>query len=765
MASPSVHSSSSNSQASRPAKARRRLRIDRLPVGVRRVAAWTIEVSFVAISAIAPYQLGAFVNDRYGGDPVPMNPMIAATDETIARTLAIPRRDRPGGIAPMTNIVWSIAVIAPVVVGGAQLYRLAKTGQTDPKAWFKLRVVTGNYQSPGFTGVILREGVGRWGIPLGLAYLIWRYSGAFPGLGILGGLAGVFMLAEAASAKFDREGRPFHDRLAHTRVVDTTQPIAASAAATVVYPPGYRDDPEVMYQLDENGAMTAIVLSPASANQRGLWHWMQVHPGTTVIIAAISGMTLILGTFIGTQVYVQHQANWREVRAQDDQVYMSLVEKISASTQKPIAERQAAILAMGTIQDPRAIPLLVDMLAQETNPAIMDTIQQAVVTIGVAAIPDLQRLNQALDSDLTTRDQNGNPANQTVLIQRQRTTQRAIAKILNLYSGSLYPLDLSRTNLNRAAAGTPSFTLLLDQTNLGGVNLRGSQMIGASLRGTQFFHPGGDRRYGTYDDQPADLSGAGLKEADLTGANLERTTLVRANLISSILDRANLQEVQAIGSNFSSARMIQADLQQAVLDEASFTGADLGNVVADFARMPATRLSQASAVGASFSSAILTDSDWTDADLTNAKLDNARLQTANFTNARLIDADLRGANLKEASFRGATLTGILLQGANLTDVDFQGAVFAPASPDETGFVATTAAESSNLRGVNFNGALNLDEAQLQFICAQGGLHDQCAALVPDESADTDEVSSAGEVIVPPDRPSAPAAPDVPSFSR
>ncbi|MGP1385779.1 MAG: pentapeptide repeat-containing protein [Thainema sp.] len=730
MASPSLGRQQSSPP---PSQQKRRPRIQRLPLSLRRLAAWTLEVSFVVVSAAVPYQIGAIANQHLTANRAPLNPLLSSTRETVAQTLAIPVADRQPTVAPLSNLFWSIAVIAPVVVAGSQLYLLGKTGRTTPKRWLGLRVVTATGDPPGISGAIMRECVGRWGLPVGLAYLIWRYSGAFPGLSILSGLSAIFLIGEELSAHFNPRKRAFHDRIAGTYVIEASRGQRSAPAiypTSVYHPMGERSQDWP----DDDGAITSIVLTPHNQPfNQGIAGWIRRHPGAALVISTSSLVGLILITLVGTQVYVQSQANWREARAQDDQLFITLVDKLAEPGQdavQSVEERQAAILTLGTIQDQRAIPLLVDLLAQENNPTLVEAIQQALVTTGVPALEPLHRLNQSLQNDLKSLNRSQQPDAAIVVLRRQRATQQAIAKILSLYGADLTATNMRRVNLGQSTDPAAPFTLVLDQTDLGAVSFRGAQLAGASLRGARFYNSGTDGRFGTYDDQIADLSGADLKEADLTDALLQKTSLSRTSFIQAILDRANLATAQMSGTNFSSARLIQANLQQSMLNEAIFTGADLAEANLSNSELRLARMGKANAIGADFSNANLAQSDWQEADLSNADLQRANLRDANFNQTRLIDTNLSHAKLQNASFKDADLTATILVGANLDNADFAGAILAaPTTEDINGFVATPVEfePADHIRGVDFRTVRNLDPQQIEYICAQGGIHQACAS--------------------------------------
>jgi uncharacterized protein YjbI with pentapeptide repeats/uncharacterized RDD family membrane protein YckC len=699
-----------------------------MPLKARRLGAWVVEVSLVAASAVVPFQLGQLADARFAGEPVPLNSMLKAINGTIAQTLAIPVPNQQK-VAPLTNLLWSGAALAPVVLAGSQLYLLAKTGKTAPKAWFAVQVTTATGAAPGLARVALREGIGRWGLPIATAYLVWVWSGALPDLGILTGLIGLMLIGAGVTPQFDRQRRALHDRLAGTYVLDAAAPWQPR-----------RESPQRLQRLpaieitvdgsdgwaDEDGAIAAIVLKPNRFwRQQGMWHWLRHRPGVVLLTFSLTALGLTLGTFISTQVYIQSQTNWRERHQQRDQVFLSLVNKLTTAASP--AEQRAAVLALAAIDDSRATPLLADLLAQESNPVLLSALEQALVSRGPQSLPYLQKLNQAVRTELTSLRRSHQPAYRT-LVLRQRATQQAVAKILTLYSGQIPPLDLSRIDLAQATVSVAPFTLVLDQVDLSGIKLRGALLAGASLQSSRLYSPGKDDRWGTHDDWIADLSGAELKTANLTGALLSRVLLDRANLTGAVLNRANLSSARLSQTNLSGASLIEANLQQSMLERASLTGANLGNANLAFADLRSALLGQVKAVGAQFQSANLRQTDWQQADLSfadfrEAHLEEANLSAAQLNNANLQNAQLQNANLQEADLRNADLRGADLEGANL-----QGALFvsaAPADSDRFIVVKPTFAPTHLLMQVDFSRVRNLSADQIDYICFQGGLHPDC----------------------------------------
>jgi uncharacterized protein YjbI with pentapeptide repeats/uncharacterized RDD family membrane protein YckC len=688
-----------------------------LPLIVRRCGAWVIEVSLIVGSSLIPFTIGTLANNATKS--VPLNPIVAQTSEAIAQTLAIPIRDRNPRVTPLTNLFWSGALIAPIAVAGWQLYLLAKKGQTHPKRWFGVKVISATGTPPGIVNALVRESLGRWGIPVGIAYTLWRVSGAFPDLIILTGMSGLMLLADGMITKFDLKQRTGHDRLAKTFVTE------AETVSTNTESPFLGKD-----WTEEDAAISALVLTsetPIEGN-KGFWGWMRQHPGLTLVTVTILGMTAVLGTFIGTQVYIQSQANLRDFKQRDDEVFLAIVNKLSPASPNSIAEKRAAILALGAVQDARAVPLLVDLLAQEENRALMDANQQALVSAGLKSLPYLQRLNQALSNDLDSLRYGGNSKEKELAASRQRATQRAIAKILTVYRSQLNKVDLSRIDLSQTAAGPAQFTLVLDQADLSGIRLRSANLTNAILTESRFYGAGEDGRFGTFDDWIADLSGANLEGANLTGAFLSNVIMSRTNFLRATLNKANFNGANLNLANFSSASLIGANLRQAFLKDATFTGADLGSANLSEANLEGARLGQVKAQGSQLQGTNLVKSDWQGADLSGADLSQTNLRNADLSLVKLASANLSNAQLQNVNFRNADLSLVNFRGANVAGANFKGTLFVTSNPNRPDqFIQSPSVNSKlgRLQGVDFSEAKNLEAKQIAYICLQGGIHPSC----------------------------------------
>jgi uncharacterized protein YjbI with pentapeptide repeats/uncharacterized RDD family membrane protein YckC len=683
-----------------------------MPLLVRRCGAWAVEISLIAASALVPFSIGALVNKD--AQTVPLNSSVAATSETVARILGVPVRDRNPRVAPLTNLFWSGALLAPLVLAAWQLFLLARTGQTLPKRWFAVKVVTTSGTPPGWRRVLIRESLGRWGVPLGVAYGIWRLSGAFPDLIILGGLSGLAVLADGAFA-FRYKRQSGHDRLANTLVVN------ARSIEQSANPVNNQDWTE------EDAQIAALVLTRETNVKAdpSLWNWMRQHPGTTLVIVTIGSAGLILTVFVGTLIYTQSQANMRDSRQRNDELFVALVSKLSPASPSGTSGRRSAILALGAVEDSRAVPLLADLLAQEDSRPMLDAIQQALVSSGPKALPDLRRLNQGLSNEIESLRYRGKASERELAATRQRTVQRAIGKILTVYSSQLNGVDLSRTDLSQTPAGPAQFTLVLDKVDLSGIKLKNANLTNASLQGTRFYGTGEDRRPSTFDDWISDLSSANFEGANLTGAFLNSAVMNRTTFVRAVLNKANLSNGILNGANLSNSLLIGANLQQAMLKDASFTGADIGSANFSGANLASARLGKVKAQGTQLSFTNLSKSEWLGADLSGADLSGANLQNADLSSAKLANANLKDARLQDANLRNADVSSVDFRGANLAGVNFQGAVFLGKAASDQFIQSPTGSKSGRFQGVDFGEAKNLDQGQIAYICLQGGFHPKC----------------------------------------
>jgi uncharacterized protein YjbI with pentapeptide repeats/uncharacterized RDD family membrane protein YckC len=711
MTSPIVRRTSNQSgQSKKPETA------NSLLLASRRFAAWAAEITLVVTSGLIPFGIGVYANSRSDLNRVPLNPVLVVTERAIARPLALPVSYGIRNVAWPTNILWTIALLAPVTLSWWELYLLAKTGSTIPKRWLKVRVVNEQGKPPGLGAVVIREGIGRWTVPISIAYLLWRYSFAFPNLGLFTFLSLLMIVGEGIGLPSRRERRALHDQLAGTYTID-----ALLASNRQAQSAGGNDQAELQEGNEE--------LAADQTNQLpNLWRRIQENPNLTLFGVGLASMTAVLATLIGTQVYIQIQQSQRSTEKINRQQFDELRNQLAANSGATNEQRQSAILAMGGINDPQSIKFLADLLVSETNPSLLDTIQQALTTVGLPAIPELKNKNQFLVSEL---DSVGSTATQERELRQGRLqrNQRTINKILSVYSGKIGGIDLSNTQLGQSGTpGSSFFNLVVDNLDLSGVKFKSANLNQASFKGSRFRSVGEDGRWDTYDDVIADLSQAQLQQANLTDANLSRVLMNRTDLSRATLNRANLSNARLYDAKLNSAQLVGADLRNAVLEKASLTGADLGDAKLNEANLYAARLVRATAIGTQLSFANLSNTDWQGADLSGAYLDRANLSNANLSATRLAGAVLRSAQMQNANLQNADLSLADLRGANVAGADFKGAILAPSKQDPADqFVQTPdlGSVSAVVQGVDFSQAKNLDTKQLAYICTQGGIHSRC----------------------------------------
>ena len=711
MTSPIVRRTSNQSGQSKKSE-----RANSLLLASRRFAAWAAEITLVVTSGLIPFGIGVYANSRSDLNRVPLNPVLVVTERAIARPLALPVSYGIRNVAWPTNILWTIALLAPVTLSWWQLYLLAKTGSTIGKRWLKVRVVNEQGKPPGLGAVVIREGVGRWTVPISIAYLLWRYSFAFPNLGLFTFLSLLMIVGEGIGLPSRRGRRALHDQLAGTYTIDAVLANNRQAQST-----GGNDQAEEWQEGEE--------LAADQTNQSpNLWRRIQQNPNLALFGIGLTSMTAVLATLIGTQVYIQIQQSQRATKQINSQQFLELVKQLTPNSGATNEQRQSAILAMGGLNDPQSIKFLADLLVNETNPSLLDTIQQALTTVGPQAIPELKNKNQFLVSELESVGSTATKERELRQGRLQRN-QRTINKILSVYSGKIEGIDLSSTQLGQSGtSGSSYFNLVLDNLDLSGVKFKSANLNQASFKGSRFRSVGEDGRWDTYDDVMADLSQAQLQQANLTDANLSRVLMNRIDLSRATLNRANLSNARLYDAKLNSTQLVGADLRNAVLEKASLTGADLGDAKLNEANLYAARLGRATAIGTQLSFANLTNTDWQGADLSGAYLDRANLSNANLSATRLTGAVLRSAQMENVNLQNADLSLADLRGANVAGADFKGAILAPSKQDPADqFVQTPdlGSVSAVVQGVDFSQAKNLDAKQLAYICTQGGIHPRC----------------------------------------
>ncbi|NET74516.1 MAG: pentapeptide repeat-containing protein [Sphaerospermopsis sp. SIO1G2] len=237
-------------------------------------------------------------------------------------------------------------------------------------------------------------------------------------------------------------------------------------------------------------------------------------PNLTLLVVGVISMVTVLSTLVGTQVYIQTQENLRNTKQINSEKFLELIKTINPDSYATNAERQQAILALGGINDAQSIEFLVDLLVKETNFQNIDTIQQALINIGLVAIPELKQMHLFLLGELEPG------SNFRQIRERQlKVNQQTINKILSVYSGKVQNLDLSNTQLSQNNVQNNSeFRLVLKNADLSGAIFTNSNLNNANFQGSSFRSVGEDKRWDTYDDVTANLIKTLLRLASVKSA-------------------------------------------------------------------------------------------------------------------------------------------------------------------------------------------------------------------------------------------------------
>ena len=692
-----------------------------IPTLGRRFLAWSLEIAIVTTSIATPLYLGGKLNERVQEPQADLTPVLKVAQNTTARILGLSPRSLPTRVHPLTNVVWSVSLGLPLVLAVAHLYSMSRYGRSWPKQWLGVQVLAVDGKMPGWRRSLLREGIGKWGGPVVVAYGIWQVSGGFPGLVILGGLSLLALIGENLTGLGNYPRRSWHDWLAGTCVVDqeTGAIIRLSNlwAEDIPTSPMADSESQALAWAAPHGGLTSVVLDPAESG----WSGSRIQPSS---LGLGLGVLLILGGLAGIGSYHLFvdpaPADHREAA-----LYTNLVSTLT-DPELDASARRAAVLALGNLPDERVAPLLVDLIAQTEDPEWLDALQQALVTRGIDAVPHLRRLNQSLAADLAMP--NGAVRRRT-LTTRLQTVNRILAKLILLETGD-HPqsLDLSHLHLGHLSGNKSEYTLTLPNQNLAGIQWQGSILNRAQFQGATFFSAGNDNHPDTYDDRTADLSGADLTHANLTGTNLFLSRMVGSSLLHTTLNRANLALADLSRANLENATLIQANLSHSNLVEARLSEADLTEAQLTGANLESARLLEVNAAGAQMVGTSLRGVTAKSATLTDANLSGALLENADLTGADLKGANLSGANLSYANLSDTDLRDVWLQEVNLDGVNLAGAIFTEPVEASTQEFVTAVPESlarAKLAGVDFSRARNMASEQLAFVCSQGAIHPTC----------------------------------------
>lgn len=715
----------------------------------RRLAAWGLEVGLVAVSALVPWGVGQYVltastsnisaveetsaQDALGW--VALSPLLNKAQQGWALAAQIPPHQLHRQVPQLTNILWTAALVAPIVAAGGQLVQLRVTGRTWPKKWLKIQVISmaGHLM---FSQVLARE-LFRWALPLAVVGGFTMLTSISLGLWTPVLVVFLAMLEGVTGIRPDR--RSWHDRIARTRVEIANNGYLPISGESLLYSLplknspssqgersiqlyGETSDDEEWWLTEADGNLTSLVLPPVRNN--GSLALPQRHPWFDRpwwLMAGCMVFTCLLGFGIGR--VVQSSAN---IQTEED-AFLQITQTLMANVQSG-GDYSAAILMLAQVDDPRTAQYLVDLLSQSSQPQALETIQQALVSQGLDSLPSLLSLSRLLEHDLR---QSLDTDTRYIRLEQRHVVQGAIAKLLAIHSDELVGIRLDRVNLGRHYDSDRAFRLIQPGLLAAGSSWQGANLNQANLAGASFFDVGADGKADSYDDVISDLSGislvaARLEQSNLQGAQLGKANLRRANLTDANLAYGNLERAQ-----LTNARLMHVNAPQSRWQGSNLVGADLTQAIFDGADLSQARLNRIEAAHSSWIKATLPQSAWIGANLIGADFGQAKLTGADFQGAQLDSVDLTRTDLRQANFRDADLRQAKLTGANLTDADLANAIFDDGRPVTGSFITPNAqlSAANHLQGVNFSRVRNLDARQLNYICAQGGIHPTCQEVL------------------------------------
>ena len=736
-------------------------RVQSVTLSCRRLVAWGIEVGLVSMSAVVPWGVGQYfltvrttnlppvevtaenvpVQDSIGLDNtyVALNPLVQHAQKVWAWMAQIPPHQLHRTVPRLTNVAWTVALVMPVMVAGGQLLQLRLTGRTWPRQWLGIQVISTTGGQLTLLQVLLRE-LTRWGVPwvvIGGGTVLTGFSlGPWTPVVI-----GLLAFVEGVTA-LTRDQRAWHDRIAKTQVTMVPAgylPISgeslryslpmngslASQASSAIQLYGETADDDDWWLTEVEGNLTSLVLPPRSAQDDGNLVLLPLsnQSSDTSLWLLAGGLLLACLAGFGIGRVVQPAVT---AQAKND-AFLQTAQALMNKTQAG-GDYKAAILMLAQVDDPRTADYLTDFLSQSSQPETLKTIQQALVSRGLDSLPSLLTLNRILENDL---QYSLDVDTRNIRLEQRHVVQGAIAKILTAHSDDLAGINLDRVNLGRYHDADRAFRLIQPGLLAAGTSWQGANLNQANLARASFFDVGADGKSDSYDDIISDLSGVTLVAASLEAANLQGAQLNNANLSRADLRDANLAYGNLPRTQLTNAQLVHVNAPQSHWQGSNLVGADLTQATFDQSDLSQARLNRVEAAHSRWTKATLPQTEWVGANLIGADFSHTNLVGADFQGAQLdgVDftrADLRQANLRDADLRQATLTGI-----NLTDADLAGAIFDDGTSVTGSFITpnTQLSAANHLQGVNFSRVRNLDDRQLNYICAQGGIHPACQQVL------------------------------------
>ncbi|MDV3347550.1 pentapeptide repeat-containing protein [Leptothoe sp. LEGE 181152] len=741
----------------------------------RRLVAWSLEVSLVAMSALVPWGAGHYVlMDRNmlpiegsveesfmppaadsGALRVELNLLVKHAQQGWAWIAQIPPHRLHRTVPRLTNILWTVALIAPVITAGGQLVQLRLTGRTWPKQWLGIQVISITGGSLTLLQVVTRELV-RWGLPMVIVVGGTLLTGVSAAPWMLFIVILLAMAEGGTTLALDK--RAWHDRVAKTRVTKSHAGYLPISGESLLYslPMGDYTSSSQSNGIENNGVVgngmvnSAIQLYGETANDDEWWLTEDAGDLTSLVLpprSEQSGGSLVL--LPPSQLLSGKRAWWlwssgmvlaclagfsvgrvgqsSQIQAESD-AFLQTAQALMDKTQAEGADYDAAILMLAQVDDPRTAQYLTDLLSQTSRPTTLATVQQALISQGLESLPPLLSLGRVLENDL---QQSLDTETRSLRLEQRHMVQGAIAKILTVHSDELDGIRLDRVNLGKYHDSERSFRLIQPGLLAAGTSWQNANLSQANLARASFFDEGPDGKADSYDDIISDLSGINLSGARLEHANLQGAQLSSANFRRADLRDVNLAYGNLEGAQLTNAQLMHVNAPDSQWQGSNLVGADMTQGTLDGADLSRARLNRLEAAHSSWTKAILPQSDWVGANLIGANFEQANLVGADFHGAQLDGvnferADLRQANLRDADLRQARLTGV-----NLADADLAGAIFDDGTRVTGSFITPNAQlnTANSLQGVNFSRVRNIDVRQLNYICVQGGIHPSCQKLM------------------------------------
>jgi uncharacterized protein YjbI with pentapeptide repeats len=269
--------------------------------------------------------------------------------------------------------------------------------------------------------------------------------------------------------------------------------------------------------------------------------------------------------------------------------------------------------------------------------------------------------------------------------------------------------------------------------NFAGQNLQGADFGGANLRGANFREADlADANFGEcadldifvgcgYRAYDITLTDADFTDANLSGASFQGALLANANFTGARIQGATFDGVETYGPEGEPGGFAGGITLTQLYSTASYHEQDLSGIRLGFNYLAGGNFAGQKLTGASFSFALLTDTDFTDADIRDASFAEATHCGRFFCNrvgvltlAQLYSTDsykahdlsgisLGGHDFIGGDFAGQNLTNASFYEVTLTDADFNGADVRGASVNFAGAVTTNLIRSDgHVIGLDLN---------------------------------------------------------------